>query len=128
MKNRDDFTPSTKTKLAKRVGYVCSNPDCRRLTIGPEQSGGGSVKIGVGAHISAAAPGPGAKRYDPFLTAEQRKHESNGIHLCQNCAHLIDSDEGHYTVMLLQDWKRVAEERALSEITGLPAPLRHRQA
>jgi hypothetical protein len=32
--NRDNFRPATKELLAKRAGYLCSNPDCRRLTVG----------------------------------------------------------------------------------------------
>jgi len=32
---RDDFDLKTKEILAKRVGYRCSNPGCRKLTSGP---------------------------------------------------------------------------------------------
>ena len=31
---RDNFTPKTKELLAKRAGYLCSNPNCRKPTIG----------------------------------------------------------------------------------------------
>ena len=116
---RDDFNPSTITKMARRVGYLCSNPDCGRHTVGPNPSGDGSVNIGVGAHITAAAPG--GPRYDPSLTSAERRHESNGILLCQTCAKLIDSDEKHYTVKLLCDWKRTAEDRALAAVAHGPS-------
>ena len=33
--NRDDFSLTVKDILAKRVGYVCSNPNCKRHTIAP---------------------------------------------------------------------------------------------
>lgn len=68
---RDDFTEATKRLLAERVGYRCSNPCCKRLTIGPQQEGKKSVNIGEAAHISAASPG--GKRYDEKMTSDERK-------------------------------------------------------
>ena len=53
---RDDFPAPVKRLLAERAGYRCSNPDCRRLTIGPASIPIGSVSIGEAAHITAAAP------------------------------------------------------------------------
>jgi len=32
---RDDFTEEVKRTLAARVGYFCSNPDCRAQPTGP---------------------------------------------------------------------------------------------
>ena len=71
MSTRDNFSPATKETLAKRVGWRCSNPDCRKLTIGPHEEDTKSVNIGVAAHITAAASGVGAKRYDQI---SQRKN------------------------------------------------------
>lgn len=34
-KRRDDFNKQTIEVLAKRVTYCCSNPECRKATIGP---------------------------------------------------------------------------------------------
>lgn len=45
---RDNFTNAVKNKLAKRVIYVCSNPNCRKMTIGPD-SKNGINNIGVAA-------------------------------------------------------------------------------
>lgn len=42
---RDDFTEATKKLLAKRVGYICSNPFCRRVTVGPQIGGEKTVNI-----------------------------------------------------------------------------------
>ena len=70
---RDDFTQATKETLAKRVGWRCSNPDYRKLTSGPHEEDTKSVNIGVAAHITAAASGVGANRYDPNLSTEERK-------------------------------------------------------
>ncbi len=116
MSTRDNFSPATKETLAKRVGWRCSNPDCNKLTIGPHEEATKSVNIGVAAHITAAASGLGAKRYNPNLSMEERKAITNGIWLCQNCGKLIDSNEPKYSVELLLNWKRDAENRAALEV------------
>lgn len=109
--NRDDFKNRTKEKLAKRVGFKCSNPDCRIATIGAGSDQDGVINLGVAAHISAASPG--GKRYDEDLTKDERTSLLNGIWLCQTCAKLIDSDDGRYTIPLLQSWKVLAENSSL---------------
>jgi hypothetical protein len=77
---RDDFSLDIKDLLAKRVGMRCSNPNCRRVTSGPQEDPRKSINIGVAAHITAAAPkGP---RFDKNLTAEERRSPDNGIWLC----------------------------------------------
>lgn len=103
---RDNFTATVKNKLAKRVLYVCSNPNCKKITIGPD-SENGINNIGVAAHICAAAPG--GPRYDKNMSEEERKSINNGIWLCQSCAKLIDSDENKYTVQLIKNWKEQTE-------------------
>jgi len=115
--DRDDFLSTVRRRLAERVNYLCSNPDCRRPTVGPGSDPNKSISIGVAAHITAAASG--GKRYDPNFTAEERKSIDNGIWLCQNCAKLIDSDEEKYTVELLHTWKREAETQILQSIEGV---------
>jgi hypothetical protein len=87
---RDNFSPKTKDLLAKRVGYRCSNPSCRKLTSGPHEDVMKAVNVGVAAHITAAASG--GPRYDKSLSSEQRKLIDNGVWLCQNCAKLVDND------------------------------------
>lgn len=114
-RNRDDFSQAVKDILAKRVGFRCSNPECRKLTSGPQKADR-TVNIGVAAHITAAAAqGP---RYDSSMTPERRASAENGIWLCANCATLIDRDEDGYTVELLQEWKSKAEERAHNNISS----------
>ena len=54
---RDEFSVKTKEKLAKRVAYRCSNPQCRKPTIGPKDESDGTISIGEAAHIRAASPG-----------------------------------------------------------------------
>lgn len=70
---RDDFPLKVKEIIAKRVGYRCSNPNCRCLTIGPRLDKNKTISIGAASHIKAAAPdGP---RYDVHQTKEERKRE-----------------------------------------------------
>ncbi|SDH07515.1 hypothetical protein SAMN05421844_106398 [Bosea robiniae] len=107
-KTRDDFSARTKNDLALRASYVCSL--CKCPTVGPSDEGASAVTmIGVAAHFCAAAPGSGARRYDPMMTPEQRSHIDNGIWLCASCGVLIDRDEKRYTVDALRKIKRKHE-------------------
>lgn len=103
----DDFSTLVKKALADRVGHLCSKPDCRALTTGPQDDPGKAVNLGVAAHITAASPG--GPRYDPDLLPEERSSSSNGIWLCQNCAKLVDNDVPRFPVSLLRQWKTEAE-------------------
>lgn len=109
---RDDFSSHTKDSLFKRVCGICSNPTCRKPTCGPSKENNNTAvsNIGVAAHICAASAG--GPRYDENMTEEERKSFNNGIWLCQNCAHLIDTDVKTYTVDKLKEWKKIAEEIA----------------
>lgn len=107
---RDDFDKRTKDTLAKRAGFLCSNPQCRRSTSGPHSDSAGTVNIGVAAHITAASTG--GPRFDSELTPADRRQISNGIWLCQICAKLVDSDVGSFTVDVLNQWKADAEQHA----------------
>ena len=49
--NRDDFKAKTIDIMAKRVGYRCSNPNCRKLTCGANDDPENYSNIGVAAHI-----------------------------------------------------------------------------
>lgn len=113
---RDEFSAETKDVLAQRAGMRCSCPKCERLTTGPREDSTKAVNVGVAAHIYAAAPG--GPRYDPEMTAEQRRLPENGIWLCQTHAKLIDNDEDRYTASLLREWKREREQNALAEVEG----------
>lgn len=107
MPNRDDFTEKTKQLIARRVGFKCSNPNCRAATSGASYYPDKSVNLGVAAHITAASEG--GPRFDPNLSPDKRCGASNGIWLCQNCAKLIDSDTSRFRVHVLNAWKYSAE-------------------
>lgn len=121
MATRDDFSTTTKRTLAGRAGYACSNPDCRRPTVGAAVGNDSkAVNVGIAAHIKAAALG--GPRYDPTQSAEERQHASNGIWLCSAHAKQIDDDPVHFTVDKLKTWKKQAEETSALAILTLQAP------
>ena len=107
---RDDFDEKIKDLLARRVGYRCSNPNCRQLTSGPQVDPNKSLNIGVAAHITAASKG--GARYDKNISPEERASIENGIWLCQNRAKLIDNDDKAYHVDLIKEWKKHSEQAA----------------
>lgn len=117
---RDEFKKETIRILQERAGNKCSANGCERLTSGPNLQPDKASRIGVAAHITAAAPG--GPRYDPSLSSEERSSIRNGIWLCQNCARLIDVDPSRYTVLRLLGWKEDAERAALAELEGRGTP------
>ena len=60
--SRDDFLQTTIDITAKRVDYLCSNPECGKQTVGPHSDPLKALSIGVASHICAAAEG--GPRYD----------------------------------------------------------------
>ncbi|EFC9762301.1 hypothetical protein ACYYMC_000242 [Escherichia coli] len=102
---RHNFSSDTVRKLAERAAYICSNPKCNRITVGPDQNPSKSTKTGVAAHIAAASPnGP---RYDMSQSERDRKSISNAIWLCATCSVLIDKNNGTaYEAPELKKWKK----------------------
>lgn len=113
---RDNFSKNTIDILAKRVSYICSNPTCKKITVGSNNIDNKSTVIGVAAHITAAASG--GPRFNESLTAEQRSNINNGIWLCSNCASLIDKDANKYSVEILNEWKILAEKNSAQSLKG----------
>ena len=110
---RDNFSAKTKEALADRAGNRCSYPGCNALTAGPSDEGDEAVSnTGTAAHITAAAAGRGARRYDPDITPEQRASIENGIWCCRLHGTLIDTDEVTYSTEMLKKWRLLAEKRA----------------
>lgn len=108
MSSRDDFTAAAKRTLAQRAGYLCSNPNCRKLTIRPHSDPEKSLSNGVAAHIHAASEkGP---RYESSQTSEERSNIGNAIWLCHDHSDIIDKDENTYPAKMLYEWKEKHEE------------------
>lgn len=103
MPRRDDFSQPTKTELAIRAAYFCSNPHCLRLTAGPRSRRERGLQTGHAAHICAASPG--GARYDPNQTETERKSANNGLWLCRECGDMVDKDEEGFSVDELHAWK-----------------------
>jgi len=114
--SRDDFSANTRRLLASRAAFLCSNPSCRVITIGPSQESTDKVAtVGVAAHIAGAAPkGP---RYDGSMTSEYRASSDNGIWLCATHATLIDRDVSRFPVETLRAWK-AQHERYVEQNIG----------
>ncbi|AKZ26586.1 hypothetical protein ACH51_09715 [Ralstonia solanacearum] len=109
-RNRDDFKKDTVLQIAKRAGWLCSYPTCRTPTVGATSDGEGEINIGTAAHICAAAPG--GPRYDAAMTPEERSSAKNGIWMCRDHGKAIDSTDPQFTVALLREWKRQAENES----------------
>ncbi|MFX1739757.1 hypothetical protein PXJ20_26400 [Paraburkholderia sp. A1RI_3L] len=115
--NRDEFSQPVKDRLAKRAGFMCSNPDCRAVTSGPHDDGERAISVGVAAHIAAAASdGP---RYNSYQSSTERADISNGIWLCQTCSKLIDSDTKRFPEGILHQWAR-EHEKFVKGLVGRP--------
>lgn len=102
---RDDFPQNVVEVLKKRAAFICSNPNCRVMTVAPAKEDEDKVQyIGVAAHITAAnEKGP---RYNPELMPEERKSISNAIFLCNSCSTMIDKNKGvDYSSKELNEWK-----------------------
>jgi len=109
-KRKDDFPQAVRTAVARRASHHCSFRDCPQVTVGPSDEGPLSVATtGVAAHIHAASPGPGARRYLATMSSDERKDISNAIWLCQTHATLIDRDDVIYTADVLRSMKNEHE-------------------
>jgi hypothetical protein len=119
-----EFEPELISKLAERVAFMCSNPDCRRLTVNASPEGEGSIRTGQAAHIHSAGNGP---RFKEGMTDDECRAFANGIWLCNVCSRLIDKGESKYTPDLLLKWKQDAEVY-VAELVTQDARLRQLQA
>lgn len=98
-----DFTARTVDLIAKRAAFICSNPDCRVTTIGPNFISEKTTMIGEAAHIFGARPD--SARYDNTMSDVARAEITNAIWLCRNCHRRVDRDEAAFTADLLFAWR-----------------------
>ena len=101
----DRFPEKARNQIAKRSGWLCSVPCCRKPTVAS------GTTMGDAAHISSKAPR--CARYDASLTSDFRKSPENGIWLCSNHHRIVDSTPEKFTIGLLREWKADAEAHAL---------------
>ncbi|SDO35928.1 hypothetical protein SAMN05216368_1167 [Cryobacterium flavum] len=109
MVSNNKFSPSVANEIARTAMYICSNPDCLRLT-GFETNEGRPRAIAEAAHISSASisgpPRVGVVNLPGTKTPVDLGSSANGVWLCRNCHKLIDADVTEYPSPLLEDWKK----------------------
>ena len=98
-----DFNKNTVDVLGKRAAFLCSNPDCRVATVGPNSDAGKSTTIGEAAHIRGARPD--TARYDSLMSDAARAEITNAIWLCRNCHVRVDRDPAKFSAELLFRWR-----------------------
>ncbi|GAA1210808.1 hypothetical protein F6W70_09670 [Microbacterium maritypicum] len=117
---RVEFTHDTRAVVARKAMYVCSNPECLRLT-GFVTEKGKPRAIAQAAHILAAGD-KGPRREDEVIlpdgTRLERGSEGNAVWLCVPCHIRVDADSDAYASSLLLEWKR-AHETLVSSLVGL---------
>lgn len=104
-RNRAPDPPESQVRiLFGKSGGRCAYPGCGVVLAIPSRSRADQTKsTGKVAHISAASPnGP---RFDPSLTPQQRRDETNLILLCPTHHDVVDSQVGYHTVRWLQEAK-----------------------
>lgn len=109
-----DFSKNITDTLAKRAGFVCSNPDCRVSTVGPNAEPHKYTTIGEAAHICGARSG--SARYDGNMSDAARGEITNAIWLCTNCHTQIDKDAGKFPASLLFVWREDHERYVGTEL------------
>ncbi|HIE5512350.1 hypothetical protein R1L06_04315 [Stenotrophomonas sp. C4297] len=116
------FLQGVKDLIAYRAAYVCSNPDCLRLTAGPSLAGAAlRVKIGEAAHI--IGENPGSARHQP-LGDSVLNDVTNAIWLCASCHAEIDKNKGvDHSESLLRQWKSDIEARIAAILKAHQSPL-----
>ncbi len=111
-----EFTVKTRDALGKRAAYLCSNPDCRKVTSGPSNTAPDkAIILGEAAHIYGAAVG--SARYRVDMQNEARANITNGIWLCRNCHKMADDDPVGYPAEMLFAW-REEHMRYVAETLG----------
>lgn len=121
------FTKDIVETLAKKSAYICNNPSCHCLTIGPSLVDDAiKLKIGEGAHIIGDKKG--AARH---IDGDNNRNEiENGIWLCSSCHSMIDKHKGKdFPASRLSKWKDDFEKKLfgmlLSHESAIPLVMKH---
>ncbi len=117
-----DFPIAVKRIIAQRVNYICSNPECRCFTAGPNIKDKTDTKIADCAHIySGASDGP---RYNLTIDENFLKSAKNALWLCKNCHRRIDRNWEKYPTDLLLQWKEETEKLVENYIESNTSPIK----
>lgn len=100
--------PDTLRALYLLSGNLCAHPKCTKVLITKR-----GIMIGEVCHIESAEVG--GPRFNPSMTNEQRRDQSNLMLLCSIHHTLIDRDTKRYSVADLKKMK-AAHESKFSEI------------
>lgn len=112
MSRPGEFSQKTIEHLAASVGYKCAR--CFIKTSFYDPADGKRKGLGRAAHIVAASPG--GPRADSDYTIEQLKSAQNGVHLCANCADVVDRVPENFPVAKLTAMQSAAVEKERSQI------------
>ena len=93
-------------------------PDCRKKLTFDKAEESGSVTFGEMCHIVGEKNSATSPRGESKLPLEDRNEYSNLILLCSNCHKIIDKDEKKYTIEILANWKKTAEEESTKKLHG----------
>ena len=99
------FPPTVAKAILTASGNQCLFPGCEQIMLDRETA----TIVGEAAHI--CGENPGSARYNPSQDPGERQSFWNGIALCGPHHKIVDDNEDHFTVELLQDWKVVHEQR-----------------
>lgn len=123
------FKQKVAEMIAYRAAYICSNPDCNTLTIGPAITESNlKNKKGEAAHIYGEKPSAARYNSTPSINVDSVE---NGLWLCANCHTLIDKNNGiDYSISQLFNWKKDHEDTIsmLLQTHKSPIPLISRQS
>lgn len=99
------YSQGTRAALFYNSGGLCYLPGCPEPVL-LYRDGRWTVLVEI-AHISAATQG--GPRYDPAMTDDERRADSNLILLCDEHHQLVDEQPQYYTAEMLRRWKAQRE-------------------
>lgn len=97
------------------TAFRCGKPDCNRPLYKMDNETGTTILNSNVSHICARSEG--GPRWDPEMSEEHNRAETNLIPMCLEHALEIDTTPERYPVDILQDWKRaqIAEHVAVQK-------------
>ncbi|MEJ3406104.1 hypothetical protein WDJ51_15320 [Rathayibacter sp. YIM 133350] len=108
-----NYSPLTLKQLFLTSGHFCAFPGCTLAIV--EFTEEGPVILGFIAHIEGSSnDGP---RPNPGLSATERDGYANLLVLCGHHHTLVDKIDSAYSVAVLREWKRAAEQSTAEKLS-----------